>query len=153
MQGQFKEWYDSGEWSKNAKVYDPQKITTIRLVSESRIEDQNVPPFHVFIMDYGTCHVELNIKEGGGFFDPWIGHISQDQERYVRLTKLIAETLQRRRDGSETVYEDPDMQVTFEGLSAEESAKIQKEAEDRVNKMLGGGDKPTKQSPTHDDPF
>lgn len=150
---QFKEWYDSGEWSKDAKVYDPQKISTIRLVSESRIEDQNVPPFHVLIMDYGTSHVELNIKEGGGFFDPWIGHISQDQERYVRLTKLIAETLQRRRDGSETVYEDPDIKVTFEGLSDEEPAKAKQEAEDRVNKILGGGDKPTKQPPTHDDPF
>jgi hypothetical protein len=150
---QFKEWYDSGEWSRDAKVYDPQKISTIRLVSESRIEDQNVPPLHVLIMDYGTSHVELNIKEGGGFFDPWIGHISQDQERYVRLTKLIAETLQRRRDGSETVYEDPDIKVTFEGLSEEEAAKAKQEAEDRVNKILGGGDKPTKQPPTHDDPF
>lgn len=150
---QFREWYDSGEWAKDAKTYDPHKIEAIRMVSEARFEGQNVPPFHVIVMDYGRKHVELNYWERGTLFNSHVGHSSQDQDRHVRLTKLIAETLKKRRDGSETVYEDPDIKVTFEGLSEEEAAKAKQEIEDRVNKMLDGGDKPTKQSPTHDDPF
>lgn len=150
---QFREWYDSGEWAKDAKTYDPHKIEAIRMVSEARFEGQNVPPFHVIVMDYGRKHVELNYWERGSLFNSHVGHSSQDQDRHVRLTKLIAETLKKRRDGSETVYEDPDIKVTFEGLSEEEAAKAKQEIENRVNKMLDGGDKPTKQSPTHDDPF
>lgn len=150
---QFEEWYESGEWAKDAKTYDPNKIEAIRMVSEARSEAANGPPFHVIVMDYGRKHVELNYQGRAGIFKPQIGHISQNQDHIVRLTKLIAETLRKRRDGSETVYEDPDIKVTFEGLSEEEAAKARQEAEDRVNKILGGGDKPTKQPPTHDDPF
>lgn len=153
---QFREWYDSGEWAKDAKTYDPHEIKAIRMVSESRFEGangQNVSQFHVIVMDYGQKHVELNYWDKGSLFNSQIGHSSQDQDRYVRLTKLIAETLQKRRDGSASVYEDPDIKVTFEGLSEEEAAKIRKETEDQVNKMLGEGDKPKKQPPIHDDPF
>lgn len=150
---QFKEWYDSGEWAKGAKTYDPKKIDAIRLVSESRIEDPNVPPFHVLVMDYGNKHVELNIQEREGVFKPWVGHVSRDQEAYVRLTKLIAETLRKRRDGSQAGYDDFEVNVTFDGVSDEEAKKMRQEVEDMVNKLDGNDGKPKKPPPTHEDPF
>lgn len=153
---QFKEWYDSGEWAKDAKTYDPDKIEAIRMVSEARFEganEQNVPPFHVIVMDYGRKHVELNYRDRAGLFKPQIGHTSQEQDHIVRLAKLLTDTLKNRHKKATGTEEDLGMTVTFEGMTDEEAAKAKQEVEDRVNKMLGEEDKPKKQSPTHDDPF
>lgn len=148
---QFKEWYKSGEWAKDAKVYDPAKIEAIRMVTEVRIEPahgQSYPPFQVIVMDYGRKHIELNYQ-----FKPRIGHMTNEQEEIIRLTKLIAETLRKHRDKPQMTSEDLGLKVNFEGVSDDVATKMRHAADDMVNKIIGEDSQPKKTLPRHDDPF
>lgn len=149
---QFEELYASGEWKEDAKTYDTNKIETIRLISETRVEGE--APYHVIVMDYGKKRVELNFVEQSRFFQyrP-IGHVSKDQDYMLRIQKTLVETLHKRLEQSGEVTAEHGVSVSFDGVSAEEAAKIKKSAEDMVNSILEEKEPPKRKPPTHDDPF
>ena len=92
------ELYRAGIWRSKAKVYDPQKITGLRIVqSKPRFGKPvawNDTTFTV-VMDYGKTHVDLNYQAKR---NSEIGNFSDTDEGILRLVAVLKEAIQRRRD-------------------------------------------------------
>jgi hypothetical protein len=90
--------YHSGTWREKAKVYDPQKISGLRIAqSKPRFGKPvawNDTTFTV-IMDYGKTHVDLNYQAKR---NSEIGNFSDTDEGMLRLVAVLKEAIQRRRD-------------------------------------------------------
>lgn len=91
--------YRSETWRQNAKVYDPQKITGLRIaqskpMATNRAFGWGYTTFTV-IMDYGKTHVDLNYQAKR---HSEIGNFSDTDEGMLRLVAVLKEAIQRRRD-------------------------------------------------------
>ena len=146
---QFKEWYHSGEWKNDAKTYDPNKIESIRFITEDRDRNQGTDPYNVMVMDYGQKHIELNYIEALNFFSHPVGHSSRSQDYTLRLQKILVETIKKRFAQKDD--EDTEFTVTFDGVSEEESAKIRTEAQKRADQLSEKKQAP--KTSTSDNPF
>ena len=155
--------YNSGTWRKSAKVYASDKVKGLRLRQDQpdtknlqAYRDSSSWKLHIVVLDYGKTSVDLNYVFEAGRNNE-IGNLSASDEGIIQLHATILDAMKQRfgsgtsSDPKKSEDDDLDISVTFDGVSEEESERMKKEVQARVERMSRSKNIDKKSS--SDDPF